>query len=96
MEASYHYLVCVSRAVGERKTFEVYPRLLRERLPRVRVPLAGDDEDVVLDLQAAVVRTYEAGGYRDMLDYQKPCRPALTPEDQSWADELIRSARRPT
>src|SRR5258707_1023899 len=36
----YDYLVCVNRARDPRYNYELYPRRVRERLPRVRVPLA--------------------------------------------------------
>jgi hypothetical protein len=88
----YDYLVCVNPAIDCRKRFSLYPRRLRARLPRIRLPLAAPDADIVLDLQAVLVRTYEAGGYEDRVDYTAPCRPALAPEDQAWADELIRQA----
>lgn len=88
----YDYLVCINRAVGWREGFQLYPRRLRDRLPRIRLPLAAPDADLVLDLQAVLARTYEAGGYVDRLDYSAPCLPPLSPEDQRWADELIREA----
>jgi hypothetical protein len=88
----YDYLVCVNRAVGLREGFQLYPRHLRDRLPRIRLPLAAPDPDVVLDLQAVLARTYEAGGYMERLDYTAPCVPPLSPEDQRWADDLIREA----
>jgi hypothetical protein len=47
---------------------------------------------VVLDLQAVLARTYEAGGYMERLDYTAPCVPPLSPEDQHWADDRIREA----
>src|SRR4029453_6097996 len=81
----YDYLVCVNRAVGWREGFQLYPRRLRDRLPRIRLPLAAPDPDVVLDLQAVLARTYEAGGYMERLDYTAPCVPPLSPEDQRWA-----------
>jgi len=37
----YDYLVYVNRAEGLRARFALYPRLLRERLPRIRLPLAA-------------------------------------------------------
>ena len=86
----YDYLVCVNRAEELRDRFELYPRRLRDRLPRVRTPLAGDDPDVVLDVQAVLARTHEAGRYADRLDYSKACIPPLPPEDQAWAEGLIR------
>lgn len=91
----YDYLVCINRAADPRDKFELYPRRVRDRLPRIRVPLAGSDPDVRLDLQAVFARTYEAGSYRDRLHYGEPCHPPLGMEDQAWASELLRAAPPP-
>ncbi len=91
--AEYDYLVCVNRAREPRIDFEFYPRRLRERLPRMVIPLAGHDPDVPLDLQAVLAQAYEAGAYADRLRYDRPCVPALTEADQAWADQLIAGAR---
>ena len=88
----YDYLVCVNRAEGLRDRFSLYPRRLRERLPRIRLPLAAPDPDVVLDIPAVLARTYEAGGYAERLNYAAPCVPPLAPADQAWADAIIRRA----
>jgi len=88
----YDYLICTNRAQGLRDIFDLYPRRLRDRLPRIGIPLADDDPDVPLDIQAGVEKVYEAGSYRDRIDYQSPCQPPLPPEDQAWAAELIRNA----
>ena len=88
----YDYLICVNRAVDWRDRFQLYPRRLQERLPRIRLPLAAPDADIVLDVQAVLARTYEAGGYAERLDYTAPCVPPLSPEEQLWADGLIRQA----
>lgn len=93
-QGDYDYLVSVNRAKGMRAEYELYPRSLRDRLPRVRVPLAGDDPDVILDVQAVLEQTYEAGSYRDRINYDEPCRPPLRPEDQAWANERIAEARK--
>jgi hypothetical protein len=82
----YHSLVCVSR-YPQRNRFEVYPRRLRERLPRVNIPLAGTDPDVPLDVQAALEQVYSDGRYLRRLRYDEPCKPRLAPRDQKWADE---------
>lgn len=91
----YDSLVCVNRAWRRRDRFELYPRNLRDRLPRARIPLADGDPDVALDLPAGLAQTYDAGRYRDRLDYAHPCLPALSPVDQAWADDRIREAIRP-
>jgi hypothetical protein len=84
--ASYDYLVCVNRW-PERKRFEVYPCRLRDRLPRVRVPLVQPDPDVPLDIQAAVEQVYEDGSYMLRVRYDEPCEPPLSPKAQAWANE---------
>jgi hypothetical protein len=88
----YNSLACVNRARGLRDRFQLYPRGLRQRLPRVRVPLAGDDPDALLDVQAVLAQTYEAGCYRDRLRYDASCVPPLASDDQAWADGLVRQA----
>jgi hypothetical protein len=89
----YSYLICVNRAEGRRDRFEWYPRQLRQRLPRIGVPLADGDPDAKLDVQAVLTQTYESGSYRERLHYGRPCVPPLSAEDQAWADELIRAAQ---
>jgi hypothetical protein len=94
-KAKYDYLVSVNRASRLRRTFETYPRTVRDRLPRIAIPLHEPDADVQLDLQAAVDQTYRAGRYAERIDYTRPCEPPLSPEDQAWVDELIRRKRDP-
>jgi hypothetical protein len=45
---------------------------------------------VSLEIQAVLAQTYDAGSYRECIDYSKPCVPRLQPEDQAWANERIR------
>jgi hypothetical protein len=83
---TYDYLVCVSRWT-DRHRFELYPRPLRERLPRIKVPLAEPDPDVLLDVQAALDQVYNDGRYMLRVRYGEPCEPALGAADQHWADD---------
>lgn len=85
---TYDYLTCVNRAEGLRDAYELYPRRLGERLPRIRIPLADGDPDVALDVQAVLAQTYDAGSYRDRIDYIRPCEPPLNPDDRAWAESL--------
>jgi hypothetical protein len=89
---AYDYLVCVNRAEERRDVFELYRRRLPERLPRIRVPLADADPDVVLDIQAVLAETYERGDYRDRIAYAEPCGPPLSATDQEWATRCVREA----
>jgi len=85
----YDSLVSVNRAGPTRSRYDVYPRPLRQRLPRIRIPLAEGDADVRLDLQTALNTVYEAGCYRHRIDYSRSCVPDLLPEDQAWANGLF-------
>lgn len=87
----FDYLVCVLRH-GNNERFELYPIRLRKRLPRIAVPLAEPDADVVADLQAVLGMVYDRGAYARTIDYREdPPRPALAPDDARWADALLRA-----
>jgi len=91
-QRTYAYLVCENRAICDRQLFAVHPLTVRDALPRVHVPLAEGDPDVVVDLQAVFARVYENGCYQDCINYNAPCDPPLSREDQEWATQLIREA----
>jgi hypothetical protein len=59
--AGWDYLVCLHRARWG-AAFHTRPIRLRERLPRVSVPLTAGQRDIRLDLQTALERAWEAGG----------------------------------
>jgi hypothetical protein len=82
----YDYLVCVNRWPW-RNRFELYPRRLRERLPRIKIPLVDPDPDVPLDIQAAFEQVSWDGRYIRRVRYDEPCEPPLGPADQNWANE---------
>ena len=81
----------MSRARDRHKRFFLYPRLVRDPLPRLAIPLRPTDADVILDLQPLLDRVYDIGGYEDRIDYGKPCILRLQTDDEVWAQELIRS-----
>ncbi len=89
--AEYDYLVCVNRSQEQRDTFELYPRRLRERLPRLRVPLAGTDPDVVLTSRPPsawfTTRAATPTASTTTGPASRPCA-----DDQAWADQLVAQA----
>jgi hypothetical protein len=68
---------------------DVYAWTLRDRLPPVPVPLAGDDPDVHLDLQAAFTTTYDRAGYDYALDYRRPVEPPLEASMADWVRSIL-------
>ncbi len=66
---AWDYAVTISRASAPDR-YEIYATTLQKRLPRFRLPLAADDRDTVLDLQAIFSRCYDRGGFGGRIDYQ--------------------------
>ncbi len=72
---------------------EYYPATVRERLPRVGIPLAHGDRDVTLDLQAVFTRCWEAGPYPGLLRYDEPPPGTFSEEDLAWCRRQAAAAR---
>lgn len=88
-----HYYVYLSRR--QRRPFtQVWAVGLRDRLPRVPVPLLPPDPDVTLDVQAAVTGCFDLVGYERLLDYSaSPPPPALDEADAAWVEERLAPIR---
>jgi hypothetical protein len=86
----WNYLVCLHRG-GQGNRCEVWPITLRQQLPRIRVPLADGDPDIVLDLQTVFNRCYDEGAYTRRLDYRQEPAPPLEGDDAVWAEQLLRT-----
>jgi hypothetical protein len=86
------YYVYLSR--GQRRPYtQVWPVALRKPLPTVPVPLLSPDQDVPLDMQAAVMACFALVGYERLLDYTlPPPPPEMGVEDRAWVAERVRPA----
>ena len=70
----WDFAVTVTRA-AQPERYEVYTATIQKRLPRFRMPLAGDDRDTVVDLQVAFSRSYDQA-VSLKIDYQRePAAP---------------------
>ena len=85
------YCVLARRAWTSRYEYHRIP--LRERLPKIPIPLRQTDPDVVLDLQAVFDQAYVNGSYDDT-DYTRDAKPKLKGDDAAWADKLLRDCGR--
>ncbi len=86
--SDYQMLVARTRAPA---TVEIWSVGLREALPRLPIPLADPDPDVVLDLKEVLERTCDLAGYANEIYGWNPV-PPLLPKDAAWAEELLREA----
>lgn len=88
---SVPYFVFVSRA-SRRPRVETWPIALDQPLPTIPVPLLNSDEDVMLDLQAALQTIYRLFKYHRAADHSGPPQVPLSPEQSDWANERLRLA----
>src|SRR5262245_11804196 len=84
----WDYAVTVCRATQPER-YEIYTSTLAKRLPRFRVPLASDDRDTVLDLQATFTRYYDQGGFASKIDYRGDPPVALSLKNEQLVKELL-------
>ncbi len=90
----YDYAVTVTRPTAPDR-YEIYTATLQKRLPKFKVPLAPDDRDALLDLQAAFARAYDLGNFAASIDYKGP-PPAdvpLSDANVTWLDLLLKTAK---
>jgi hypothetical protein len=57
----------------------------------IPIPLADDDPDVPLSLQAILNTLYDRAGYDYSLNYQRPVTPPLNEEDAAWVQQLLQA-----
>lgn len=86
---TWDYLICLHRS-AHRYTYEYWMNRIQEPLPPIFIPLAEEEPDIILDLQAVFDSAYDAGPYRRDVDYQQDPPTPLNSEDAVWADALLR------
>ncbi|MGO9598940.1 MAG: DUF4058 family protein [Isosphaeraceae bacterium] len=84
------YSVLVSRA-EKRREADLWPVGLRDRLPKVPIPLRSPDEAAPVDLQEAIHRAYDGPGYEHFIYSGEP-EPPLDPADAAWARQIADAA----
>jgi hypothetical protein len=83
----WNYLVAVTRHWPSRQ--EVYPIPLSSRLPRIGIPLAHKDADVILDLQTVFTRCWNEGPYPALLRYEGMPPGQLATKELQWCKSLL-------
>ena len=84
------YYVSLSR-VDSRPRLDVWTIQLDDRLPRIPIPLADRDPDVIVDLGEVVTAVYERGGYDARIDYAQPVPPpSLSKLESRKVSEILK------
>jgi hypothetical protein len=68
---------------------KVWPAYFDRPLPKLRVPLAPRDDDLVMDLQPMVEAIYERSRYAMDINYERPCLPPLDERTAAWIKERL-------
>jgi hypothetical protein len=89
---TWDYAVVVTRWTHPDR-YEIYSATLAKRLPRFRVPLASDDRDTVLDLQSAVSKAIDQGGFASAISYARDPATHLTDENRKWLNDRLREEK---
>jgi Protein of unknown function (DUF4058) len=85
----WDYAITVTRCTQPER-YEIYTTTLQKRLPRFKVPLAPDDRDTVLDLQATFARCYDQGAFGSQVDYKRDPGLKMKDDDLKWLGEVLR------
>jgi hypothetical protein len=85
------YFIFLSRA-DERPITEVWPIPVTQPLPTVPIPLLPDDNDILLDLQAAFMAAYDLPGYDLIVDYTHPPEIPLADSEALWVEHHLQAA----
>ncbi|WP_439622870.1 DUF4058 family protein [Gemmata sp.] len=90
----FDHAVSVTRS-GAADRYEIYTATVQKRLPKFKLPLAADDRDALLDLQAAFARSYDLGGFAAAVEYRNPppAEVPLTEAQRAWINELLKQSK---
>ena len=90
LEAGDYYAFITRPA--SRPQVDVYGWRLQDPLPTVPIPLAENDAEVCIDLQAAFTTTYDRAGYDYSLHYEDPLVPSQDEDAAIWVASRLKSA----
>ncbi len=87
-EFDYHVSVVLP---GGRPSHYAAGIKLADRLPAIGIPLDPGAPPITIDLQPMIDLAYDRGRYPELLNYREPCDPPLTPDQQAWAEDVLRA-----
>lgn len=86
----FDYHVSVVTA-GKRASYFGCGIRLADRLPAFGIPLDPGVPPVTVDLQPMVDMAYDRAKYAEWVDYRQPPDPPLAPDQQAWADGVLKA-----
>jgi hypothetical protein len=83
----YHISVILA---DDRPTEHAAGIRMSDRLPVIGIPLDARMPPVMVDLQPLLDDAYDKAKWTELFSYRDPPDPPLTPEQQVWADGILR------
>jgi hypothetical protein len=90
LAGGFDYHACVTVALPTEHCYAV-PFQLADPLPDLPIPLDGDVEPVTVRLQPLFDRCYDSTRYPELVRYDQPPDPPLSPEQAEWAAAVLRA-----
>lgn len=87
------YRILVSRGYC-RPDADLYAFGLKNPIPAFPVPLRQEEPDPVVDLQSLLNEVYERARFDLAINYLRPVKPPLPPEEAAWVTEILRGGDR--
>jgi hypothetical protein len=84
------FAITISRT-NRQETSETFN--LQRALPRFRLPLAGDDRDMVVELHVVFNRAYDLAAFAGKIDYKLAPAAALLDPDRQWLQALLKKQK---
>lgn len=84
------YYAYVARA-NRRPRVEVYAWRLPQPLPRIPVPLKGNDPDDTIDLDTALTAAFDRAHYGELIDYEGSVEPPMTSAEAEWVRQVLQA-----
>jgi hypothetical protein len=89
-QAEGEFAITISRA-NRQESLEAFN--LQRALPRFRMPLAGDDRDMVVELHVVFHRAFDLGSFGEKINYKMAPIPTLHDSDRQWLDILLKKQK---
>ncbi|MUG93424.1 DUF4058 family protein [Scytonema sp. UIC 10036] len=82
------YRILISRS-PQRPKAQLYAFNLRQPIPAFPIPLRPEEPEPLLELQPLLHRVYDRARLELAIDYNTPCIPKLSLEDDTWLRSFI-------
>jgi hypothetical protein len=90
----FDYSVAVTKSTAPDR-YEIYTGTIQKRLPKFKLPLASNDRDILIDLQAVLTQVYDRSGFASRIDYRREPVVQLNDAGRRYLDELRQSGKLP-